>query len=142
MRTQSILVVVLMVFAFSLVQAQSYPPRHKGMYPRLLDDGKVVDMEGRQLGFIARDGKVCDVTGNVLGVIAASGEVAYANGKGIIGIIQEDKSLFTNTGTVVVTDNDGVVKVSGKAVAFVDRGYLNQAHGCVLHCFFSKDYTE
>ena len=138
MRTQTIFVLMLMVLAFSLLNAQDLPPKHRGTYPRLMDNGKVMDMNGNLLGFITKAGKVCDVTGKVMGIIAATGEVSFANGKGIIGVFQND-TLKTKFGNVVTTDSDGLVKVSGKVVAFVDRGYSDQSHGCVLHCFFSRE---
>ena len=141
MRTKSVFVSMLMVLAFSLINAQDLPPKHRGVYPRLLDDGKVVDINGKQLGFIAKDGKVCEVTGKAIGIIAATGEVSYANGKGVIGVIQNN-TLKTKNGYVITTDGDGVVMVASKLVAFVDKGYVNQSHGCALHCFFSVDNEE
>ena len=130
---------MLMIFAFTLIQSQDLPPKHRGMHPRLSADGKVIDESGKQLGYITKDGKVCDVTGKVIGIIASTGDVTTANGKGIIGAIQKDGSFKAKKGHVVTTDPDGVVKVSGKIVGYVDKGYKNKAHGCALHCFFSSE---
>src|SRR5688572_29159315 len=116
MKTKSIFVSMLMVLAFSLVSGQEAPQKHRGVYPRLMEDGKVVDMNSIQLGFIAKDGKVCDVTGNVIGIISTTGEVSYANEKGVIGVIERNV-LKTKSGYVISTDADGAVTVSGKLVA-------------------------
>jgi hypothetical protein len=139
MKTNSIIAFMLMIFACALVHAQDLPPKHRGMHPRLTADGKVVDETGKQLGYITKDGKVCDVTGKVIGIVAETGNVTTAKGKGIVGVIQKDGSFKAKEGHVVTTDPDGVVKVAGKMVGHVDKGYTNKAHGCALHCFFSAD---
>ena len=138
MKNKSILMLMLMAFAFTLVNAQDLPPKHRGMHPTLKADGTVVDEAGKQLGSI-KNGKVCDVTGKVIGIIAATGEVKAANNKGIIGVVQKDGSFKSHKGHVVTTDPDGVVKVAGKAVAQVEAGYKDKSHGCALHCFFSAE---
>ena len=71
MKTKSVLMLVLIVFAFAKVQSQELPPKHRGMHPILKSDGSVVDESGKELGPI-KDGKVCDVTGKVIGVISGS----------------------------------------------------------------------
>ena len=146
MKNQSLLMIVLMVFAFSFVNAQDsqknreLPPKHRGMHPRLQADGTVVDDNGKTLGSI-KNGKVCDVTGNVIGVISGHGDVTTSSGKSI-GKIQKDGSFKSMKGHVVTTDPDGVVKVSGKEVAKVQAGYKDSSHGCALHCFFSAENEE
>ena len=141
MKTGSILVFMLIVFAFTQVHSQDLPPKHRGMHPILKADGTVVDESGKALGSI-KNGKVCDVTGKVIGVIAESGDVTAANDKGIIGVIQKDGSFKGKKGHVVTTDPDGVVKVAGKMVGHVDEAYKNKAHGCALHCFFSAENED
>ena len=142
MKSKSLLILMLILSTLTFVQAQELPPKHRGMHPRLQADGKVVDENGKQLGYITKDGKVCDVTGKVIGIIAETGNVTTANGKGIVGVIQKDGSFKSKKGHVVTTDADGVVKVAGKMVGHVDEGYKNKAHGCALHCFFSTENEE
>jgi hypothetical protein len=141
MKTNSIVMIMLMLFTFSLIQAQDLPPKHRGMHPTLKADGTVVDENGKPLGAI-KNGKVCDVTGKVIGIISDHGDVTTANGKGIVGVIQKNGSFKSHKGHVVTTDPDGTVKVAGKAVAKVEAGYKDKAHGCALHCFFSAENTE
>ena len=137
---------MLMVFAFSFVNAQDtpknreLPPKHRGMHPRLQADGTVVDDNGKTLGSI-KNGKVCDETGKVIGVISGHGDVTTASGKSI-GKIQKDGTFKSMKGHVVTTDPDGVVKVAGKEVAKVEAGYKDKGHGCALHCFFSVENED
>jgi hypothetical protein len=140
-KNKSILVMMLMLFAFSLVSAQDLPPKHRGMHPILKVDGTVVDEAGKPLGSIKKNGKVCDVSGKVIGLISGHGDVTTANGKGI-GKIQKDGSFKSMKGHVVTTDPDGVVKAAGKEVAKVEAGYKDTAHGCALHCFFSIENQD
>jgi hypothetical protein len=140
MKTKSILMLMLMMFAFAQVTSQELPPKHRGMHPILKSDGSVVDESGKALGSI-KDGKVCDVTGKEIGVISGHGDVTAANGKSI-GKIQKDGSFKSMKGHVVTTDPDGVVKVAGKQVAKVQVGYKNTSHGCALHCFFSAENED
>ena len=142
MKTKSILMLMLLAFAFSVVQAQDLPPKHRGLHPRLQTDGKVVDEKGTPLGYITNDGKVCDVTGKVIGIIAATGDVTTANGKGIIGAIKKDGNFKSKKGHVVSTGGDGVVLAAGKIVGHVDVSYKNKTHGCALHCFFSIENED
>src|SRR3989337_2348503 len=130
MKTKLFLTLMLMVFAFALVRSQDLPPKHRGMHPSLKADGKVYDETGKQLGYITKDGKVCDVTGKVIGIISSSGEVTTANGKGI-GAIQKDGSFKSKKG-YVVTDEDGIIKVQGKEVAKVEKGYKNKDQACAF----------
>lgn len=139
---KSLLTVMLMLSMLTLLQAQELPPKHRGMHPTLQKDGKVVDENGKQLGYITKDGKVCDVTGKVIGIIAKSGNVTTANGKGIIGVMQKDGSFKSKSGYVVTTGGDGTVMAAGKMVGHVDTAYKNKAHGCALHCFFSAENEE
>jgi hypothetical protein len=79
MKHKSILMIMLMLLAFSFVHAQEsqqreMPPKHRGMHPRLQADGTVVDDNGKTLGSI-KNGKVCDETGKVIGVISGHGDV-------------------------------------------------------------------
>jgi hypothetical protein len=147
MKYKSILMLMLMLFTFtfSFINAQDapkreVPPKHRGMHPRLQADGTVVDDAGKTLGSI-KNGKVCDETGKVIGVISNHGDVTSASGKSI-GKIQKDGSFKSMKGHVVTTDPDGVVKAQGKEVAKVEAGYIDQTHGCALHCFFSSDFEE
>lgn len=140
MKNKSILITMLMLFAFSLVNAQELPPKHRGMHPVLKSDGTVVDEAGKALGSI-KNGKVCDVTGKVIGIISAHGDVADASGK-TIGKIRKDGSYKSIKGHVVTTDPNGVVRVAGKEVAKVEAGYNNKTHGCALHCFFSIENED
>ncbi|HTE30020.1 MAG TPA: hypothetical protein VK666_06585 [Chryseolinea sp.] len=142
MKNKSILVLMLVFIAFTLVQAQELPPKHRGMHPTLRADGKVFDENGKQLGYITKDAKVCDVTGTVIGIIADTGDVTAANGKGIIGVIQKDGSFKTKKGHVVTTGGDGAVMVAGKMVGHVDQAYKNKAHACAIHCFFSSENED
>lgn len=89
MKSTSMVLLMLMVFAFTVIYSQDLPLKHRGMNPRLQANGKVVDEKGKPLGYITMDGKVCDVTGKVIGIIAETGDVTTANGKGIIGVIQK-----------------------------------------------------
>jgi hypothetical protein len=137
-----ILLTMLMLFAFSFVGAQDQnkremPAKHRGMHPRLQADGTVVDDEGKKLGAIT-NGKICDETGKLIGTISAKGDVTTASGKAIAKL-QKDGSFKSTDDHVVTTDPDGVVKVAGKEVAKVEAGYKEKAHGCALHCFFSKE---
>ena len=141
MKTKSILVLMLIVFAFAQAQSQELPPKHRGMHPQLKADGKVYDESGQQLGYITADGKVCDVTGKVIGIISKSGDVTTGNGKGIIGKMQKDGSLKSKKG-YVVSDEDGIIKVQGKEVAKVEKGYKYKNHGCAVHCFFSTESED
>ncbi|HEY9047284.1 MAG TPA: hypothetical protein VIN08_15370 [Ohtaekwangia sp.] len=141
MKTKSIFMVVIMIFACASINAQDLPPKHRGMHPILRADGTVVDENGKPLGSI-KNGKVCDVTGKVIGIIAETGDVTAANSKGVIGVIQKDGSFKSKKGHVVTTDPDGLVKVAGKAVAKVEAGYKEKSHGCALHCFFSAENKD
>lgn len=146
MQTKSLLIIMLMLFAFSFVNAQNspknreVPPKHRGMHPRLQADGTVVDDNGKTLGSI-KNGKVCDMTGEVIGVISGHGDVATANGKRI-GKMENDGTFKSMKDHVVTTDADGIVKVAGKEVAKVEAGYKDKHHGCALHCFFSSENEE
>lgn len=139
MKNSSILM-MLMLFVFSLAYAQDLPPKHRGVHPVLKADGTVVDETGKSLGSI-KNGKVCDTTGKVIGIIAAHGDVTTANGRSI-GKIQKDGSFKSMKGHVVTTEPDGIVKVAGKEVAKVEAGYKDKSHGCALHCFFSSENTD
>jgi hypothetical protein len=146
MTNKSLIMMILMVFAFSFVNAQDesqkreLPAKHRGMHPRLQADGTVVDDNGKPLGSI-KNGKVCDVSGKVIGVISGHGDVTTSSGKKV-GAIQKDGSYKSMKGHVVTTDSDGVVKVSGKEVAKVEAGYKDKSHGCALHCFFSSENLD
>ena len=146
MKNKSLLMIMLMVFAFSFVNAQDspknreLPPKHRGMHPRLQADGTVVDDNGKALGSI-KNGKACDVAGKVIGVISGHGDVTTASGK-TIGKIEKDGTFKSMKGHVVTTDADGVVKVAGKEVAKVEAGYKDKDHGCALHCFFSSENED
>lgn len=140
MKTNTIFLLFLMVFAFAQVQAQDLPPKHRGMHPVLKADGTVVDEAGKALGSI-KSGKVCDVSGKVIGIISEHGDVATTSGKSI-GTIQKDGTFKSMKGHVVTTDQDGIVKVAGKEVAKVEAGYKDKSHGCALHCFFSAENED
>lgn len=145
MKNKTLLMTMLLMFAFSFVHAQDaqqreMPPKHRGMHPRLQADGTVVDDDGKTLGSI-KNGKVCDETGKVIGVISGHGDVTTASGK-TIGKIQKDGGYKSMKGHVVTTDPDGVVKVAGKEVAKVEAGYKDKSHGCALHCFFSAENKD
>jgi hypothetical protein len=147
MKNKMLLMMMLMVVAFSFVNAQDkpaqqreMPPKHRGMHPRLQADGTVVGDDGKTLGSI-KNGKVCDQSGKVIGIISGHGDVTNASGK-MIGKIQKDGSYKSMKGHVVTTDPDGVVKVAGKEVAKVEAGYKDKSHGCALHCFFSSDNKD
>lgn len=139
-NSKSLLMLMLMILTITLLQAQ--PPKHRGMHPTLQKDGKVVDENGKQLGYITKDGKVCDVTGKVIGIIAKTGDVRTANGKGIIGVIQKDGSFKSKSGHVVTTGGDGAIMVAGKMVGHVDEAYKNKSHACAVHCFFSEENED
>jgi len=147
MKNTTFLMMVLMLFAFSFVNAQDaqsqkreMPPKHRGMHPRLQADGTVVGDDGKVLGSI-KNGKVCDETGKVIGVISGHGDVTTASGKEV-GKIKKDGTMKSMKGHVVTTDPDGVVRVSGKEVAKVEAGYKDKGHGCALHCFFSSESED
>lgn len=133
---------MLMVSTTILLQAQELPPKHRGMHPTLQKDGKVVDENGKQLGYITKDGKVCDVTGKVIGIIAKNGDVTTANGKGIIGVVKKDGSFKSKSGHVVTTGGDGTIMAAGKMVGHVDAAYKNKMHACAVHCFFSEENED
>lgn len=139
---KTILVFMLMAFAFTLVQSQELPPKHRGMHPTLKSDGKVVDESGNQLGYITKDGKVCDVSGKVIGIIAETGDVTTANGKGIIGVIQKNGSFKSKKGHVLTTGGDGTILVAGKMVGHVDHAYKVKSHACAIHCFYSIENED
>jgi hypothetical protein len=146
MKNTGLLMIMLMVFAFSFASAQDspgkreLPSKHRGMHPRLQADGTVVDDDGKILGSI-KNGKVCDETGKAIGVISDHGDITTTSGKNI-GQIQKDGSLKSMKGHVVTTDPDGVVKVAGKEIAKVEAGYKEKGHGCALHCFFSAENDD
>ena len=142
MKSTSIVLLMLMVFAFTVIYSQDLPPKHRGMHPRLQANGKVVDEKGKPLGYITKDGKVCDVTGKVIGIIAETGDVTTANGKGIIGVIRKDGSFKTKKGHVVTTGGDGAIMVASKMVGHVDEAYKIKSHGCAVHCFFSIENED
>ena len=142
MKTKFILILFLTVISFASVQGQELPPKHRGMHPRLQKDGKVVDENGKQLGYITKNGKVCDVTGKTIGIIAKTGDVTTANGKGIIGVIQKDGSFKSKKGYVVTSGGDGTLMAAGKVVGHVDHAYKYKKHGCAVHCFFDEEYPE
>jgi hypothetical protein len=141
MKKELIFVLAMILFESVQVNAQELPPKHRGMHPSLQADGKVVDENLKQLGYITKDGKVCDVTGKVIGIISQSGEVTTGNGKRVIGAIQKNGSFKSRKG-YVVTDEDGILKVQGKAVAHVEKGYKHRSHACVVHCFFSTESED
>ena len=144
MKLKLFLVFVLTVSALLQANSQEFPPKHRGMHPRLLKDGKVVDERGTSLGFITNDGKVCDASGKTIGIISEAGEVTAANGKGI-GTIQKDGSFKSKKGYVYSLGGDGTLMVAGKTVGHVDEAYKNKSHACILHCFYSQqneDATE
>jgi hypothetical protein len=132
---------MLVIFSIVQVKSQELPPKHRGMHPELKADGKVYDENGKQLGYITKDGKVCDVTGKVIGIIANSGDVTTGNGKGIVGTMQKDGSFKSKKG-YVVNDEDGIIKVQGKEVAKVEKGYKYKNHACAVHCFFSTESED
>jgi len=105
---------IAVVLSFVSAYGQELPPKHRGMHPRLQKDGKVVDENGKQLGYFTKDGKVCDVTGKTIGIIAKTGEVTTASGKGI-GMIQKDRSFKSKKGYVVTSGGDGTLMAAGKA---------------------------
>lgn len=140
MRTKFLLFTFVAMLISLMMVAQDLPPKHRGMHPRLQADGKVVDESGKQLGYITKEGKVCDVTGKVIGIISETGEVTTASGK-TIGKVAKDGSFKSKKG-YVVTDEDGVLKVQGKIVGYVDKAYANKAHACAVHCFFSKESED
>lgn len=142
MKTKFSIILMFMMFAFTLVQSQEMPPKHRGMHPTLKADGKVYDESGKQLGYITPDGKVCDVTGKVIGIIAETGDVSTANGKGIVGVVQKDGSFKSKHGHVVTTGGDGAIMVAGKMVGHVDEGYKIKSHACAVHCFFSEENKQ
>lgn len=92
-KTKSLLIVSLTILTFSISQGQELSPRHRGMHPTLQKDGKVVNQNGKQLGYITKDGKVCDVTGKTIGIIAQTGEITTANGKGVVRCSAERPKL-------------------------------------------------
>lgn len=140
MKTKCLLFAFVAMLISSMMVAQDLPPKHRGMHPRLQADGKVVDENGQQLGYITKEGKVCDVTGKVIGIISETGDVTTASGK-TIGKTTKDGNFKSKKG-YVVTDEDGVLKVQGKVVGYVDKGYANKAHACAVHCFFSKESED
>jgi hypothetical protein len=140
MKKKTLLIAMLIVFAFASAFAQELPPKHRGMHPVLKADGTVVDETGKALGSI-KNGKVCDATGKVIGIIAGHGDVTTSSGKSI-GKIKKDGSFKSKKGHVVTTDPDGVVKVAGKEVAKIEAGYKDKSHGCALHCFFSAENED
>jgi hypothetical protein len=141
MKTKSILAVIMLLIASSLIQAQNGSLNLRGLYPRLLDNGKVVDLNGKQLGSIDKDGKVFDAKGTIIGLISDNGEIAYANGKGIIGVVKKN-SFTTAKGLVATIGKDGAVMVGDDFVAFVDAGFVKQWYGGAVYCFFSVAYKE
>jgi hypothetical protein len=141
-KNKSLLLLMLLMFALTIVQAQDAPPKHRGMHPVLKADGTVVDEAGKPLGSIKRNGKVCDATGKVIGIITKSGEVKSVSGKAVAAVMGKDGSSKTKMGQIVTTDPDGVVQVAGKKVGQIEKGYKNKSHGCALHCFFNSENDE
>jgi hypothetical protein len=139
MKTLSSIILIVVVVSFAY--GQELPPKHRGMHPRIQKDGKVVDENGKQLGYFTKDGKVCDVTGKTIGIIAKTGEVTAAGGKGI-GMIQKDGSFKSKKGYVVTSGGDGTLMAAGKVVGHVDHAYKNKKHACAVHCFFDEQYPE
>ncbi len=142
MKVKFSLMLILAMCVFTLVQSQELPPKHRGMHPTLQKDGKVIDENGKQLGYITPSGKVCDVTGKVIGIIAESGDVTTANGKGIVGVIQKDGSFKSKHGHILTTGGDGAIMVAGKMVGHVDELYKIKSHACAVHCFFSQENED
>jgi len=137
---------MLTVLTCSLANAQSGAPRnempskYRSTHPRIESDGTVMADTGKPLGWI-QNGTVYEISGKVLGVISEEGVVTAANGK-MLGTVQRN-DIFTSTkGVVVTTDREGVVSVEGKEVAWVEPGYRNKSHGCLLFCFFSLENEE
>lgn len=141
MKTLSSITFIVAVLACAMVYSQELPPKHRGMHPRLQKDGKVVDENGKQLGYITKDGKVCDVTGKTIGIIAKTGEVSTVSGKGI-GMMQKDGSFKSKKGYVVTSGGDGTLLAAGKVVGHVDQAYKYKDHACAIHCFFDEQYPE
>lgn len=142
MKTKSIFTLLLMIISFSIINAQTDIPKHRGKHPTLQEDGKVVDENGKQLGYITIDGKVCDVNGIVIGIIAENGDVKTANQKKIIGVTKNDGSFESKKGYVISLGEDGTLMHQGKKVGNVSKDYSNKTHACALHCFFDEDNEE
>jgi hypothetical protein len=138
MKTKSILMSVLMLLACSVMYAQS----NRGVYPRLLENGQVVDMNGRKLGTIRVDGKVMQKDDKVIALISSNGDVSFANGKGIAGSIQKNAFTSAVKNYIAVIDKDGVVTVNDDFAAFVDKGYPTPLFGSVLHFFFGQGMAD
>lgn len=141
MKTLSVFMSLIMMFSLSMTNAQ-VASSHRGVYPRLLEDGKIVDINGKKLGFIRADGKVLQNEDKVIAIIFATGEVSYANGKGVAGTIQKNVFMSTDSSYVATIDKDGAVYVDEDFAAFVDKGYPSPSFGCVLHFFFSRNNAE
>jgi hypothetical protein len=138
MKTLSVFLSLIMMCSFSLTTAQKV----RGVYPRLLDNGQVVDMNGKKLGTIRSDGKVMQKDDKVIALISPDGEVTFASGKGIAGTIRKNSFTSNDNQYVALIDNDGAVTVNDDFAAFVDKGYPTPIFGCVLHFFFGQDMAE
>lgn len=134
MKTLTIFAAVIMMYSFSLTNAQV--ASHRGEYPRLLENGKVVDVNGRKLGSVTLDGRILLNNDKLIAIISATGEVTYANEKGIAGTITKNVFTAASQNYVAVLENDGAVMLNGNFAAFVDRGYPIPNYASVLHFFF------
>lgn len=141
MKAKLFLVLVITVLALLQANSQEFPPKHRGMHPRLLKDGKVVDEKGASLGYITNDGKVCDVSGKTIGIISDAGDVTAASGK-VVGKTQKDGSFKSKKGHVYSLGGDGGLMVAGKMVGHVDKAYKDKSHACILHCFFNQQNED
>jgi hypothetical protein len=137
MKTLTILTTVMMMYTFSLTNAQV--AWHRGEYPRLLENGKVVDVNGRKLGSVTTDGRIMLSNDKVIALISATGEVTYANGKGTAGTIAMNVFTAATQNYVATLEEDGAVMLNGGFAAFVDRGYPLPKYASVLHFFFGYD---
>jgi hypothetical protein len=140
MKTLSLFASLIMMFSFSLTNAQV--SSHRGVYPRLLEDGKIVDINGKKLGSIRADGKVIQNDDKVIAIISSAGEVSYANGHGVAGTIEKNVFTSADSSYVATIQKDGAVFVDDDFGAFVDRGYPTPSFGCILHFFFSSGKAD
>ena len=136
MKTKSILIFILVIFAFAnILQAQD---AYK--HPHLNASGHVLDSTGVKLGWI-KDGVVYNAKGEKVASIEKHELVDSKGHK--LGSIAKDGSFTDPNGNAVFTiepnskgEKCKVFDPQGKVIATVHESYKNQV--CAIHCLYKK----
>ncbi|MBC7388787.1 MAG: DUF3659 domain-containing protein [Opitutaceae bacterium] len=146
MKTVNTIITTLMVSAFTLtgVNAQNYKA------PSIDATGKVMDAQGKHIGWVTTDGLIKDASGKKMGQVNSEGTLVDANGKKL-GKTEKNgnfTSHFAKTKDDQWTASEpmnGMCEVKdkdGKTMVVVHENY-KQYGACAYHCLsMKKDHKE